>query len=140
MDQIIKNGDSVVFSSSGPIMLLPSFPITVIKATGETTIKGKKVCVDGDEKKVEITCSYTVPPFMIPGSGKLKIQSLSPEQLARKSKSGAKSLILKGKLFTAIFEVDSPDKQPPQTNTPDHLLLYIVKVEFITNTNKIKAT
>ncbi|WP_130734448.1 hypothetical protein [Flavobacterium sp. J27] len=140
MDQIIKNGDHVVFSSSGPIMLLPPLPITVIKATGETTINGKKVCVEGDEKKVEISCSYTVSPYIMPGSGKLKIQSLSPEQLTKKAKSGAKSLILKGKLFTAIFEVETPAKQPPPTNAPDPLPLYMVKGEFITNSTKIKAT
>ncbi|NHN24074.1 hypothetical protein FIA58_000155 [Flavobacterium jejuense] len=140
MNQIIRNGDSVVFSSSGPIMLLPPLPVTAIKATGETTINGKKVCIEGDEKKVEISCSYTVPPFMIPGSGKLKIQSLSPEQLTKKTKSGTKSLILKGKLFIAIFEVESPAKQPPPTNAPDPLPFYIVKGEFIANNTKIKAT
>ena len=140
MDQIIKNGDSVVFSSAGPIMLLPPLPVTAIKATGETTINGKKVCIEGDEKKVALSCSYTVPPFMIPGSGKLKIQSLSPEQLTKKTKSGAKSIILRGKLFIGVFEVESPAKQPPPTNAPDPMPLHRVKGEFIANTTKIKAT
>ena len=140
MDQIIINGDSVVFSSTGPIILMPPLPITAIKANGETTINGKKVCIDGDEKKVEMSCSYTVPSFTIPGSGTLKIQSLSPEQLTKKTKSGTKSLILKGKIFTAIFEVESPAKQPPPKNTPDSVPSYEVNGEFIANNNKIKAT
>lgn len=134
------NGDSVVFSSTGPILLLPPFPTITIKANGKTTINGKKICIAGDEKKIELSCSYTMPPFMIPGSGKLKIQSLGPEQLTQKTKSGTKSLILKGKLFTAIFQVEFPAKQPAPVNTPDPMPFYMVKGEFITNNTKIKAT
>lgn len=140
MDLIIMDGDKVEFSSVGPITLLPPLPRTVIQASGKTTINGKKVCVEGDEKKVEISCSYTMPPFIIPGSGTLKIKNLGPNQLTQKAKSGNKGLILKGKLFTAIFEIESPAKQPPPANTPDPMPLYIGQGKFIQSNIKIKAT
>ncbi len=141
MDLIIMDGDTVQFSTIGAITLLPPMPTTVIEGSGKTTINGKKVCVEGDEKKVEIAnCSYTIPPFTIPGSGTLKINSLAPNQLTQKSKSGNKSLILKGELFTAIFEVKSPAKQPPPVNMPDPLPMHIGTGELIPSNNKIKAT
>ncbi|RKN01410.1 hypothetical protein [Aquimarina sp. AD10] len=141
MDLIIMDGDTVQFSTIGAITLLPPMPTTVIKASGETTINGKKVCVEGDEKKVEIAnCSYIIPPFTIPGSGTLKINNLAPNQLTQKSKSDNKSLILKGKLFIAIFEVKSPAKQPPPINAPDPLPMHIGTGKLIPNNIKIKAT
>ncbi|MEP5340737.1 MAG: hypothetical protein ABJL44_00055 [Algibacter sp.] len=141
MDLVIMDGDKVQFSTIGAITLLPPMPETVIEASGETTINGKKVCVEGDEKKIEIAnCSYTMPPFTIPGSGTLKIKSLGPNQLTQKRKSGGKSFILKGKLFIAIFEVKSPAKQPPPVNTPDPMPFYIGQGKLIPSNTNIKAT
>ncbi|MCB0375312.1 MAG: hypothetical protein KDD04_05275, partial [Sinomicrobium sp.] len=119
LDTIIIDGDEVEFSTIATLTLIPGKPKTQIKATGKTTLNGKKVCVEGDEKNVEITnCSYTMPPFTVPGSGTLKIKQLVPNQLTQKAASGNKRIILQGKLFIAQFDVTSPAKQPPPANTP----------------------
>ena len=140
LDSIIMDGDEVKF--------LPTFSGAVvsvkpgkIEASGKTTINGKKVCVEGDEKKIEITnCSYIMPPFTIPGSGTLKINNLTSGQLTQKTKSGNKSLLLEGKLFIALFEVQSPAELPTPPNTPDPVPLYIGQGKLISGNNKIKAT
>ncbi len=140
-DLIIMDGDTVQFSTIAAITLLLPMPTTTIKASGETTVHGKKVCVEGDEKKVEIhNCSYMMPPFTISGLGTLKIKELAPNQFTQKSRSGNKSLILQGKTFIAVFEVKSPAKQPPPTNTPDPAPTYNGTGKLISNNNKIKAT
>ncbi|WP_147404043.1 MULTISPECIES: hypothetical protein [Aquimarina] len=140
MDVIIMNDDTVEFSKVGLLTLIPPIPKTTIKASGKTTINGKKVCVQGDEKKVEITCQYTVPPFSTPGSGTLKIMNLAPNQLTRKATSGNKKIILKGKLFIALFEVDSPATLPSPPNTPDPVPMYVGTGKLIPGNKKIKAT
>lgn len=140
IDSIITDGDEVKFLPAFSGAFVSVKPIK-IKASGTTTIKGKKICVEGDEKKVEITnCSYITPPFTIPGSGTLKIKQLASDQLTHKTKSGNKSVILKGKLFTALFEIKSPAKQPPPVNTPDPVPVYIGQGKFISGNHKIKAT
>ncbi|WP_298310723.1 hypothetical protein [uncultured Aquimarina sp.] len=140
LDSIITDGDEVKF-----IPVFGSAIVSVqpgkIKASGKTTIKGKKVCIEGDEKKVEVAnCSYIMPPFVIPGSGTLKIKQLAPDQLTQKTKSGNKNIILKGKFFVAVFEVKSPAKQPPPANTPDPLPMHIGQGMLIPNNTKIKGT
>ena len=73
------------------------------------------MCVDGDEKKVEVAgCSYYMTPqYPIPGTGTLKIAALAGNQKATKTSTGGKAVLLKGGNFTASFEVQSPAKQPP---------------------------
>ena len=80
LDLVITDGDEVKF--------LPNFGVAIVSvkpgkmvASGETTIKGKKVCVEGDEKSVEITdCSYISGAF-VDGKGTLTIKKLVPNQL-----------------------------------------------------------
>ncbi|WP_405205114.1 hypothetical protein [Aquimarina sp. LLG6339-5] len=140
MDLIVIDGDTVNF--------LPAFGSAVVSvqpgkitASGKTTVKGKKVCVAGDESKVEVkNCSYVAPPFVIPGQGTLTIKKLGPDQLTTKSKSGNKSIIIKGSIFLAEFKVTSPAKQPPPANTPDPLPMYPGQGKLVPSNAKIKAT
>lgn len=112
-DFILVDGDTVTF--------LPAFPpalVTVqpgkIEGSGPATIGGKKICIDGDEASVEVAnCPYVAPPYVIPGTGTLKIDSLAGNQKAKKTKTGGTVVLLKGIQFNAVFEVDSPAKQPP---------------------------
>ena len=134
-DTIIMDGDEVEFS----IPLISVNEKTTIKASGKTTINGKKICVDGDEKSVEIpNCDYILGSF-VGGKGTLKIKQLVPNQLTKKAKSGNKSIILKGKPFIAQFDVTKPGAAPPN-NTPDPVPFYIGLGKFKPNNEKIKAT
>ena len=114
-DFIVIDGDKAIFT--------PNFTPAVVvvqpgsfKGSGPATLKGKKVCVAGDEENVSVPgCMYTTPTHSIPGTGKLKIQQLAANQKATKTKTGGQPVLLKGGNFTAVFEVDSgsPAMQPP---------------------------
>lgn len=141
-DFVLIDGDKVMF--------MPSFGAATVvvqpgnlKASGKTTAKGKKVGVDGDEKKVEVPgCMYTTPIHSIPGTGTLKIASLAGNQLAKETTSGGKKVLLKGGNFTAKFEVQNPAKQPPPgpgAPIPDATPQYSGQGNFITTNTKYKA-
>lgn len=142
LDLIIMDGDTVNF-----IPVCGAAIVTVkpgkMKASGKTTLNGKKACVEGDEKNVAVSgCSYMTPTFPVPGTGTLKIKKLASDQLTQKAKSGKKPLILKGVLFDSVFEVQSPAKlvvpgSPPQQ---DAAPTYAGKGRFISSNKKIKAT
>jgi hypothetical protein len=112
-DFILLDGDKVIF--------LPAFgAATVIvqpgnlAGSGKGTVGGKKLCVEGDEKDVSVPgCSYIAGPYSIPGTGTLKIDALGGNQKAKKTACEGKKVLLKGSMFTAKFEVQSPAQQPP---------------------------
>jgi len=68
-DFILIEGDKANF--------LPNFGAAIVvvqpgdlKGSGPATLTGKKLCVDGDEKKVSVPgCSYMTPQYSIPGTG-----------------------------------------------------------------------
>ncbi|MEO6037742.1 MAG: hypothetical protein ABIQ93_04955 [Saprospiraceae bacterium] len=137
-DFILIDGDIATF--------LPSFgaaTVTVqpgkITGSGPADVTGKKICVDGDEKSVEVKgCAYSTSTFTTPGTGTLKIASLAANQKATKVKAGGKAVLLKGSKFTATFEVLTP-----ATNTvpaSDALLTYSGQGSFTTSNTKVKAT
>ena len=113
LNSIMLDGDQVIF--------LPAFPpamVTVqpgkLSGSGKTKIKGKKICLKGDEKKVKVAnCMYMTPSFPVPGMGTLTIKKLMPNQLSKKAKH-KKKILLKGTQFQAEFKVD----QKAQLITP----------------------
>ncbi len=135
-DFILIEGDTVSF--------LPSFGAAVVvpqpgklEGSGPGTLKGKKLCVEGDEGNVSVAgCTYMTPQYCIPGSGTLKIASLAGDQKAKKTNTGGKAVLLKGKKFTAKFEVQSPAQQPapPGPPIPDPTPQYSGNGMFV-NTN-----
>ena len=141
---IVIDGDKVQF--------LPTFPPAVvvvkpgeIKAKGKATFgTSKKLCILGDEKSVEVKgCNYISPPFVVPGKGTLKIFPFTSADInvAKKTKSNKKPVLLKGALFKAIFEVDakSKAKTPPAPPAPpqmDPTPKYLGQASFITKNNK----
>lgn len=110
---ILLDGDQALF--------MPTFGAATVvvqpgkmQASGPATLGGKKICVDGDESKLEVPgCTYMTAQHPIPGTGTLKIAALAGDQKAKKTKTGGKAVLLKGSQFTAKFEVQSPAKQPP---------------------------
>ena len=144
-DLILVDGDKVIFDVDEAF---PPAKIIVqgsceFSATGPATLNGKKICVDGDEKKVSVPATYTTPLYSIPGAGTLKIQSLEPNQKATERSTGGKKVLLKGAKFIATFEVQSPAQfQPPGTNPPqlDQMKQYVGTGSFETTNQKVKGT
>lgn len=124
MDYILIDGDIVQF--------MPTFGAAIVvvkpgklKGSGESTFKGKKVCIEGDEKDVEVPgCPYISGAFSIPGTGTLKISALGGNQKAQHTQTGGKKMLLKGSTFQAKFEVQSPAMMPPPASTSDPMSQY----------------
>ncbi|UII31368.1 hypothetical protein LVD17_24040 [Fulvivirga ulvae] len=140
LDIVIMDGDVVEFLPIKGVQFLNPKLQKNIKASGKTTINGKRVCVERDEKSVEIPCDYTTSIFSQPGKGTLTIKELKPGQLTQKTKSGRKKIILKGKTFVSQFKVTSPAKMAPPVNTADPIQVYPGTGQFITNNKNTKAT
>ena len=140
-DLVLMDGDQVVF--------LPAFsPAIVIvqpgklAGSGPATLNGKAICVDGDETKVSVPgCAYMTPSHPIPGTGTLKIAALAGNQKATHTQTGGKPVLLKGAMFTAKFEVQSPAQQPtPGGPVPDGSPQYSGQGQFVTLNSKVCAT
>ncbi len=112
-DYIIIDGDQAIF--------LPAFGAAIavpqpgqITASGEASLNGNKVCIDGDESSVEVPgVMYFTPVYSIPGTGTLLIDQLASDQVATHTRSADTAVILKGGNFQAKLKVDSPAQQPP---------------------------
>ena len=118
-DYILIDGDIVLFLPSFPPALVIPLPAT-LKGSGKNNAHKKVVCIEGDEKEVKVQgCMYMAAPYVIPGVGTLKIDALAAEQKAEKTQSGGKAVLLKGKSFKALFEVQTPAQMPPPASTPD---------------------
>lgn len=117
-DFILIEGDKAMFEpafGAATVVVQPGN----MQGSGPSTLSGKKVCVDGDEKKVAVAgCMYTTATHSIPGTGTLKIAGLGGDQKATKTNSGQKPVLLKGSKFQASFEVQNPAKQPPPSGGP----------------------
>ncbi len=142
-DFILIEGDIANF--------IPAFGAAVVvvqpgdlTGSGPATIGGKNICVDGDEANVSVPgCMYMAPPFVIPGTGTITIDALGGDQVASKTMTGGKAVLLKGSTFTAKFEVQSPAKQPPPgpgSPIPDSSPEYSGNGTFITTNMKFKGT
>ena len=140
---ILIDGDKAVFIPAFGSAIVAVKPGT-LAGSGPATLGGKPVCVDGDETKLEVPgCTYVAPPYVIPGTGTLKIASLAGNQKAKKTKTGGKPVLLKGLLFQAKFEVQNPAKQPPPgpgSPIPDATPQYSGQGMFNTTNVKFKGT
>lgn len=140
-DLVLQEGDQAKF--------LPPFPPAIVEvqpgimpATGPATLTGKKICVAGDELKLSVPgCAYTAPPYVTPGVGTLKIQSLAANQKAVKVTVKGIAALLKGAQFVAVFEVTTPAQQPTASGpVPDSTAKYTGQGSFVTANAKTKAT
>lgn len=138
-DFVILEGDIANFMPAFGAAVVTVLPGTM-RGSGPATVGSKKICVDGDEKNLEVPgCPYLTPVYSVPGVGTLKIQSLAPNQKALKTKTGGKNMILKGANFIAIFEVQTPAQMPPPASTPDPVPKYPGQGSFITMNMKYKG-
>lgn len=141
-DTILIDGDQALFMPAFGAATVVVQPGKLV-ASGPGTLNGKKVCIDGDEASVVVAgCIYTTPVHSIPGTGTLKIQALAGDQLAQKSNTGGKPMMLKGGQFDAVFEVQSPAQQPPPgpgAPVPDATPQYSGKGSFMSTNTKFTA-
>ena len=140
-DKVLTDGDMVVFMpvfSPAIVVVQPG----KIPGSGPASIGGKKVCVDGDEAQVSVPgCTYITPSHPIPGVGTLKIASLAGNQKARSVQTGGKPVLLKGAMFTAKFEVQSPAQQPtPAGPVPDATPQYSGQGQFMPVNQQVSAS
>ena len=141
-DFILIDGDKATF--------MPAFGAAIVvvqpgslKGSGPATLNGKKICVEGDEKSVEVSgCSYIAGSFSIPGTGTLKISALAGNQKASNTRTGGKVVLLKGGQFTAKFEVTNQAKMPspPGPPVPDPTPQYLGQGMFTTTNRKFKGS
>ena len=140
-DYILITGDKAMFNPNFGQAIVTVRPGDLI-GTGKDKINQKLVCIDGDEKKVTVPgCSYITPQYSIPGVGMLFIQSLAGNQKAQKTKSGGKSVLLKGGQFQAKFTVMVPAQQPSAPSPiPDTTPQYSGTGTFISMNQIVKGT
>ncbi|MFD2563162.1 hypothetical protein [Aquimarina rubra] len=142
---IILDGDTVVFDPAFGNAIVTVKP-GKIKASGKSTVQGKKIAVKGDELQVEVSgCSYITPNLPQAGTGTLSIQPLTKDHLTSKTTSGGIPIIRKGNgSFKAkfVFDPGTPAKLiPPSGPTVlDTKPFYEGTGRIIPNKDKVKAT
>jgi hypothetical protein len=139
-DIVITDGDQAVFTPAFGAAIVVVRPGR-LTGSGKSALSGKKICVEGDEKKLEVPgCAYVTPQFIIPGTGTLKIAALGADQLTKKSKDEGKAIVLKGSVFTAVFEVQNPAKDPSSPPPkPDPVPKYSGTGQLVSFNLKFKA-
>ncbi|WP_350307143.1 hypothetical protein [Photorhabdus viridis] len=116
-DIIIVDGDQLQFEPMfGNRQVMPTGP-TIIHGSGQLTINQKRVCILGDEMKVQVPATYQIPGYT-PGTGMLTIAALDSSQQTPRCSSGA-PLIVKGRQFIARFTPIQPAQTIGPTPTPD---------------------
>ena len=123
---IIIDGDMVNFLPTYGAAVVVPIPTTIAGTAEKTEVTGKPPCLDGDEGDVESAgCMYIAPPYVIPGTGTLKIDKLNSDQLTEKTEIEGKKVIIHGSTFDALFEVQSPAQMPAApAPVPDSMTKY----------------
>ncbi len=140
LDSILLNGDIAMFEPAFGAATVAVRPDPIM-GHGPAMVKGKLICVEGDEKTVVVPgCMYTAGGFSVPGVGIIMIQALAPDQKATQVTNKGKAILLKGGDFEAVFNVLSPAQMPPPVSTPDPMPKYMGKGKFISSNPTHKAT
>ncbi len=142
-DYILIDGDIANFIPAFGAAVVVVQPGT-LSGSGPATLNGSNICIEGDEQDVEVPgCMYIAPPYVIPGTGTLKIDSLAGDQVASKTQTDGTPVMLKGSQFNAKFEVQSPAQHPPPgpgSPIPDSNTQYSGNGSFITTNTKFQGT
>lgn len=140
-DFILIDGDQAMFMPSfgaATVVVQPG----QITGSGPMTFDGTKVCVDGDEASVSVPgCQYIAGAYVTPGTGTLEIDALAGDQVATKTNTGGKAVLLVGSTFTAKFQVQSPAQQPTAGGpVPDGTPSYSGTGNFVTTNTKFRGS
>jgi len=136
--RVLLDGDMVMFEPQFGNMFVVAQP-GKLKGSGAATIGGKKVCVEGDESSVSVSASfYSGPPYVVLGSGTVKILALAGDQKSKKMRSGGKPVLLDGAAtFTAVLEVQGGAQMPAPASTADATPKYVGKGRFVPSNMKL---
>jgi hypothetical protein len=116
---VIVDGDSLAFDNQFGNRVVTIIVPSIIHASGHATIANKKVCIQGDEAKVQLSATYKTASHTVEGTGTVTIKALDNSQVASGCHSGG-ALITEGKAkFTASFTPLIPATMPPPASTPD---------------------
>ena len=108
MDTVLVEGDLAEFERAFAPATVTVRPGTLI-GTGPATLQGRRMCLVGDESKVQVVgCPYNTPAFPTFGTGTLEIAALAEDQKAQKSSVNGTPMMLVGSGFTARFTVAVP--------------------------------
>ena len=142
-DFILTTNDQAIFDEPPAEfgLTIVIAPPGILQGSGNATINGKTICVEGDEKKIIVPCTYTTSVYTIPGNGELSIKTLAPNQKAIRARSNGRHLLLKGDTFSAQLQVLRPAMEPTEPiPTPDTTLQYSGTGFFNTTNRTTKAT
>lgn len=124
-----------------PPVLMAIPPVITVKLTkGSSSVQnnGKTVLLAGDEKNFQCipsVISYTLPPYMQPGSLELEEIILDSSHYSEcASEEGKKLLVASTALFTAKFKINTKAAIPPTPVSPaqpDPSVSYIGKGKFV---------
>lgn len=142
-DLIVRTGDMLKVTITPPAVVpMLEAPIPMV-GTGETVLAaGPPICLEGDQipPTVRVPMPYTSPPFVTPGVGTLQLVIVPPVNLTVQTTSEGKSILLKGTVFNAIFQVETPAMQPtPAGPVPDPLLVKPGIAEYIVTNTSVLA-
>ena len=140
MDFVIITGDQAVFDPAIAPATVAAAP-GVITGSAKEKINGLVACAEGDEATVVVAGAvYFTPSFPIPGVGTLTIETLGPDQKAKKAKSSSRAMILRGSKFRARFQVAAPAQVPTAGGpVPDPTPIYSGTGSFITTNTRVRA-
>ena len=139
-DYVVIDGDLAMFNTAfgaATVVVRPG----LLAGSGGATVGGKRVCIEGDETSVSVPgCTYFTPSHPQAGTGTLSIDSLAADQIASKTQSGKKLVLLVGSTFNAKLTVAAPAMQPTPTGpVPDTTLQYMGTGSFSTTNTKLKG-
>jgi hypothetical protein len=131
---IIRSNDMIQITVPPPAVVPQlAAPIPLIGSGTTVMVGNQPICLEGDEcpPSIKGPLTYTAPPFVTPGTGKINIELL-PDNLTMTTENG-KKIILKGATFFATFDVQTPAQQPTPTGpVPDPLMVKNCTCMFIT--------
>lgn len=91
MDNYIVSGDQAIFLPNFGSAVITPIPGVIVGSAVKTTVTGKPVCLEGDEKKVVVPgVAYINASYSIPGVGVLTIQRSAVIRPRRKPRLKAK--------------------------------------------------
>lgn len=141
-DYIMVTGDMILITIAAPttVMTLVA-PVPLKGSSSDVKVNGMYICLEGDELPVSVQPPqpYISPPYVIPGTGTVKL-TLNPDNKTEKTKNGGEIILIKGTPFKAEFSVASPAMQPtPGGPVPDPASKKSGQAEFITTNTRVKA-
>ncbi|MDE1482851.1 hypothetical protein [Xenorhabdus bovienii] len=105
--QLVVDGDSLLFEPLFGNRQVTILGPATIRGSGHAKIQGKKIVMQGDEKKVQFQAQYITPTHTIPGMGMVTIAQLDTSQQANFCRTPAMVIVV-GQQFIARFTPTQP--------------------------------